>query len=58
MPGAKAGCWKTCFLKQTDLLQSRLLEDLLLEADQALYEVKRENKGLFKEYDADKCQEA
>lgn len=38
--------------------QSRLLEDLLLEADQALYEVKRENKGLFKEYDADKCQEA
>ena len=38
--------------------QSRLLEDLLLEADQALYEVKRENKGLFKESDADQCQEA
>lgn len=37
--------------------QSRLLEDLLLKADQALYEVKRENKGLFKEYVVDKCQE-
>lgn len=28
------------------------LEDMLLKADQALYEVKRENKGLFKEHDA------